>query len=207
VGALEPAYGLVAIELVLVAGLLGLVVAVARASPKRPPGASRTTAPTLPPAPAAGALAAVFDQCDPLGRGGLDDSALGVALKHARPRVRPDPATALMAHATSSGNRSGQLPRPPVERVALALLQPHGRRRAGVGERTRSLWPARERHTLRHPTLGKSKCTTPRTSASTSVHANSRLAAVGFVVLALASASNTNATCPVSVWNVPSSAP
>jgi|AntAceMinimDraft_5_1070358.scaffolds.fasta_scaffold66125_1 hypothetical protein len=130
VDALESAYGLIAIELVLVAGLLGLVVTIARALPKQPPrGASRAVVPPLPPAhaTAAEALATVFDKCDPLARGWLDADAFHVALKLALPGVRHEPSTvsALMEHATS-GSRSGLLPRAAFVSVVLALLQHHG---------------------------------------------------------------------------------
>jgi len=129
-GTLESSAGLVAFEVSLIAGLVGLMVATARALPKRPPrGASRIIVPPRPPAKptSAEAFAAAFEKCDPLGRGVLDVDACRIAMKVALPGFEHDSSvvTERMERA-ASGASNGQISKAVFMSVADELLKWQG---------------------------------------------------------------------------------
>ena len=83
---------LVLIEVALIVGLVALIHAVYKSTPKRPPaGATRTIVeplPTQPLSPAAGA-AQIFERIDTEGSGEIDRDELFLALKLAIPSAKP----------------------------------------------------------------------------------------------------------------------
>ena len=129
-GTLESAAGLVAFEVTLIAGLVGLMVAATRALPKRPSrGASRIIVPPRPllKPTSAEAYAAAFEKCDPLGRGCLDVVACRIAMKVALPNFEHDSSyvTERLEHVASSAS-NGQISKAAFVSVADKLLKYQG---------------------------------------------------------------------------------